>query len=123
MAKNRSMEAKHAKARKYAMLEGKFHQACEIMIDNIERRNHVKSASEVRNEQLKNVADNVAMIATKKKYPNYVKGQVECNMPMNKREPLHFSDASRYFCKIRDDAYTLLKNGMSEEFIMRVVAA
>lgn len=112
MGKNRSMQAKHDKAIRCAIVERKFREVCEIQTERVLSRVQVESVHDSRMRVYQEQAKQIADKAVKARYPGYVPEKVVF-FHGGKRIPVSFSEGCKYRDEVMEKAINMLKMGFS----------
>lgn len=122
MGKNRSMAAKHAKAKMAAVEDNKVRMYGDIAVAHRLALSGVVSASEVRKNMLMEQAEKLADIITRKQYPNWEKGTRAVKVEDGKRRAIQISEAEEYHFGVIQSSYRLLDNGMEFKYLLDLVS-
>ena len=119
---NRTMQAKNAKAKKWAIQERKFRENCEIQTDHVRSRLGIVSYYDQLAAERRKTAKAIADHAQSVKFPEYIQTKTETVVDGH-RVPIKFSEESRFWEQIFKCALMMLEKGMSEDFIRQCAVA
>lgn len=122
MSKNRSMQAKNAKAKKWAIAESASQKCYQIQCEGIQSRNNkalgIVLWADARKSEMQELAMSLADTLTLNKYPVWER-TVYVAIVDKKHVKAEFSEESRYWSACYEKAISLLDRGMSAENIVK----